>query len=637
MTSNRSPLPPPNAATVVAGTPKVAVSSSGPSTAPMGPIKDKAGNGESRDAAPLPLRAHAPTTTPGAGGFQPAPVRRAGLWATVVGVGPSILKNMAASKGVLDQKHALDQKSARSNGKPSSNGAPGEGSRPEGQRAESSASSASASHSAPVHSAATRISAGVPKLAAPTAVSPLRAAQPSSPQASSPQASSPQRSSREQEREAERDSHQRGAPRREESRRASRRAPSRPAPDSLPQSGPSEPGLFRKAVVEARRAEGAEVDFLAGFKPKGWSVLLLLASLVALLFVGAALATVEVTAEAQGMLRAPKGLRPVASVLGGSLAEVLVQSGDQVEPGQVVARLEATELRANLVTRERELETTQIEVTEADRRDRQIEERASQAMQRRRAALQGRIAVNNERLAQRMKQSANYDELERQGGASADANLSVKDQLQSAKEGISALTAEVALLDLEIADRARQWQERDSARRAQLARAQASVDEARAVLASSEIRAPAAGQVESLLATPGGVVEAGGLLANIVPAGAPRTIVAFVPSRDIAFVAPGAEATVEVQSLSISEFGLAKAKVLRVSSDVATPLEVQSTLGEQLQGGSVVRVELELVDSDTSADMNPHLRSGERVTVRLHRRERRVITLLFDFVRKWME
>ena len=66
---------------------------------------------------------------------------------------------------------------------------------------------------------------------------------------------------------------------------------------------------------------------------------MLLASLVALLFVGAALATVEVTAEAQGMLRAPKGLRPVASVLGGSLSEVLVQSGDQVQTGQVVARL----------------------------------------------------------------------------------------------------------------------------------------------------------------------------------------------------------------------------------------------------------------------------------------------------------
>lgn len=635
MTSNRRPLPPPNAATVVAGTPKLAVSASGPSTAPMGQIKEaviKEAGAEA--AAPLPVQGHAPATAPGAGAFQPAAAgaagaRRAGLWGTVVGVGPSFLKSIAANK-----QSAREQKSSAAKGEPSSNGARAASSRPDRSKRSDAASSPSpidSSLGSEVSSGGTRVSAGVPKLAAPTPVSPvgMRSSRPSS-------------GERESERESRKREESRRAAERRESRRPSRPQPSRPQHSqpqpSAPQSGPSEPGLFRKAVVEARRAEGAEVDFLAGFKPKGWSVLLLLASLVALLFVGAALATVEVTAEAQGMLRAPKGLRPVASVLGGSLAEVLVQSGDQVQPGQVVARLEATELRANLITRERELETTQTEVTESDRRDRQIEERASQAMQRRRAALQGRIAVNNERLAQRVKQSANYDELERQGGASADQNLSVKDQLQSTKESISALSAEVALLDLEIADRARQWQERDSARRAQLARAQASVDEARAVLASSEIRAPAAGQIESLLATPGGVVEAGGLLANIVPAGAPRTIVAFVPSRDIAFVAPGAEATVEVQSLSISEFGLGKARVSRVSSDVATPLEVQSTLGEQLQGsGSVVRVELELVDSETSAEMNPHLRSGERVMVRLHRRERRVITLLFDFVRKWLE
>ena len=172
-------------------------------------------------------------------------------------------------------------------------------------------------------------------------------------------------------------------------------------------------------------------------------------------------------------------------------------------------------------------------------------------------------------------------------------------------------------------------------RRSQLSRAQANVEEARTVLASTEIKAPASGQIESVLASPGNVVEAGGLFGNIVPSGAPRTIVAFVPSKDIAFVTPGASATVEVQSLPISEFGLGKGLVTRVSSDVATPTEVQATLGETLQG-TVVRVELELTNSESSALMNPHLRSGDRVTIRLHRRERRVLTLLFDFVRKWV-
>jgi hypothetical protein len=113
-------------------------------------------------------------------------------------------------------------------------------------------------------------------------------------------------------------------------------------------------------------------------------------------------------------------------------------------------------------------------------------------------------------------------------------------------------------------------------------------------------------------------------------------MVGFVPSREIAFVAAGAPATVEVQSLPVSEFGLGKARVSRVSTDVATAAEVQATLGEA-PTGSVVRVELELVASESSAQMDAHLRSGDRVKIRLHRRERRLITLLFDFVKRWVE
>jgi len=397
----------------------------------------------------------------------------------------------------------------------------------------------------------------------------------------------------------------------------------------------AEPGLFRSAAVEARRAAGPEVDFKTGLEPKSWGMLVLLVSLIGLSFGVAAIANVEVTAEAQGTLRAPRGLRPVASVLSGSVAELLVESGDAVEAGQVVARLEATELRAALVNRERELETTRGDVSDASRRDREMEERAALAMQRRRAALQGRIEINGQRLAARRQQSDNYEILAREGSASQTESLNMKESLQQAAESVSALSAEVALLDLELADRARQWQERESTRKAQLSRAEANAEEARSLLASTEIHAPAAGQIESLLVSPGSVVEAGGLLGNVVPRGAPRIIVAFVPSREIAFVTPGSAATVEVQSLSISEFGLAQARVTRVSSDVATPAEVQAALGEPLSG-SVVRVELELTESEASARMDGHLRSGERVTTRLHRRQRRVLTLLFDFVRKWL-
>mgnify|MGYP003494115916 CR=1 FL=1 len=60
-----------------------------------------------------------------------------------------------------------------------------------------------------------------------------------------------------------------------------------------------------------------------------------------------------------------------------------------------------------------------------------------------------------------------------------------------------------------------------------------------------------------------------------------------------------------------------------------------AAFGEALPG-SFVRVELMLIENDAQAKMAPHIRSGERVTVRLHRREQRVITLVFEFVRKWL-
>ena len=597
-----------HSATVVAGTPVLARNRS---TAPLGGRRKSISASQcvdvdatpaevtgASDPAPNASQASMPTAPGGpVNVFEALTARRAGLWETVVGVGPFFKRDRTAVV-----------------------------SRPAAPAASAAAASAAAASAA----------AATPEPTPSAERSPFGTG-PTGTQASVPSPISPRaRSARNAE------TSEAGSEARSPVRVLRRPAPppsESPAQRSEAKADPqaeSGPGLFRKAALDARRGDAAEVDFLAGFKPKGWSVLLLLVSLVGLLFMGAALAKVEVNAEAQGMLRAPRGLRPVASVLGGSISELLVQSGDQVQQGQVVARLEATELRAALVSRERELSTTQREVSEADRQDRKIEERASQAMQRRRVALQGRVEVNRERLAQRRKQAENYAELVREGGASQDQILNIREALNAASENVSALSAELAQLDLEIADRARQWQERDTARRSQLARAETSVEEARTILASTEVRAPASGQIESVLATAGNVVEAGGLLGNIVPSGAPRTIVAFVPSRDIAFVTPGASATVEVQSLPISEFGLGKALVTRVSSDVATPTEVQATLGETLQG-TLVRVELELTDSETSARMDPHLRSGDRVTIRLHRRERRVITLLFDFVRRWVQ
>ena len=130
-------------------------------------------------------------------------------------------------------------------------------------------------------------------------------------------------------------------------------------------------------------------------------------------------------------------------------------------------------------------------------------------------------------------------------------------------------------------------------------------------------------------------MAAGAVLVHVVPENESRSIVAFLPSREVAFVSEGGLARVEVEALPVSEFGRASARVARISADVAAQKELVDVFGESVNG-AFVRVELELVDDEATRRMSPHLRSGERLVVRLHRRHRRIIGLAFDFVRKWV-
>jgi multidrug resistance efflux pump len=224
----------------------------------------------------------------------------------------------------------------------------------------------------------------------------------------------------------------------------------------------------------------------------------------------------------------------------------------------------------------------------------------------------------------------------RSGVASATDELAVHEQVQQAADSVAVLRTQRADLELTMADRVRDWKQRELDRAAARNKAQVAVDEAKTLLAMTELRSPATGRVESLLVNPGSVVQAGEIMAQVVPKDAPRAIVAFLPSREMSFVEQGSVANVEVDSLPVNEFGMAHARVDRISSDIAKAEEISLAFGEPL-AGSFVRVELTLLDDEAQEKMAPHLRSGERLTLRLHRRDERIIGLIFEFMRKWLE
>jgi membrane fusion protein len=397
------------------------------------------------------------------------------------------------------------------------------------------------------------------------------------------------------------------------------------------------PGLFRREALDAAYGVSAGEEEVKLPKPTkyGWGILLLVGSLALTIFGGAVLAKIEVTVVAPGALRAPEGLRAIASTLPGSVAEVLVRAGDEVHEGQILARLDVAQLQATLKLREGELAVLEKETAVAETADVEYSKQMEHALLQRRSVLDKRSNINQALRSQRQDQLRRMRESVRQGVASYNQELGTRELLQDALEAEQLLRSGIADIDMQLAETSTRLEDRAQSRRTELARASAVVTEARSLIERAAVRSPASGRVESLLVNPGSVVDAGQLLAQVVPTGALRSIVAFLPSRETAFVKAGTLARVEVESLPVSEFGQAQARVTRVSSDIANQQEIVAQFGEGAQG-SFVRVELELLPESTTAVMSPHLRSGEVVKVRLHRRERRIISLMFEFVRTWL-
>ena len=91
------------------------------------------------------------------------------------------------------------------------------------------------------------------------------------------------------------------------------------------------------------------------------------------------------------------------------------------------------------------------------------------------------------------------------------------------------------------------------------------------------ITTPIAGVIQgSTVTTVGQVVTVGEELMRIVPDGTRLEIEAYLPNKDIGFVAPGQEAVVKVESFPFTRYGTLRGKVVRVASDAIPEPEATS-------------------------------------------------------------
>jgi len=178
-----------------------------------------------------------------------------------------------------------------------------------------------------------------------------------------------------------------------------------------------------------------------------------------------------------------------------------------------------------------------------------------------------------------------------------------------------------------------QWQ-----RLQDLSGSQSKRDALDSTLRQTHVLAPVAGFLEALVARPGDLLQPGQTIAKLIPEDSPLQVVAFLPEKDRAFVKPGDQVQLELEAYLFTEFGTLKGIVKRIGSDLASQYEIQNALGEagKLETPGY-RVEIELSPERPKHLAGVKIRPGMLLQARFTLRRQRLITVVLEPLRRWLE
>jgi membrane fusion protein len=397
------------------------------------------------------------------------------------------------------------------------------------------------------------------------------------------------------------------------------------------------PGLFRpEALKHLHRSEEGHGLILVS-PPWTWALLLVLLSGVGTALVASVLGRVEVNARARAILRPSAGVRTLVAKIDGTVGRVEVRSGQAVQAGTALLRIEAPPVQAQRLEAARHLESIRkhYKVT-ASLQDQGYAEQARRLAARIRR-LKARMASQENSLRTLERNLQRNAVLEGEGilpPAKADeareALAQAQRQLGEMEEALEHACQEQATLAFGRQDGL--WQRRQTIESAEIR------EEALAfALQQTLVAAPEDGVVEAMLVKPGELVQAGQALCKLIPQTSPLHGVAFLEEKDRAFVRQGDVVPLELDQLPYAEYGTVLAKVERISSDLASPFEIREAFGDgPLPGGPTFRVELRITEAKATARAGVPLRSGMMMNARFTLRRQRLLTLVLDPLRKWL-
>jgi HlyD family secretion protein len=421
----------------------------------------------------------------------------------------------------------------------------------------------------------------------------------------------------------------------------------------------------------------------------GRIVLWVVSILIMVLIAWAAFGQLDIIATAEGKLAPQTLVKIVQPAESGVVKQLLVDEGDIVKAGQVLARLDTTLAQADKAGVTSDLATQQLQVRrlEAELRDQPMVPKAgddphrylqvqSQYVAHRKAFLDGldqekslltkaehekksaaEILSKLEQTLPTYKKSADaYAKLEKEGfvGGIAAAEKQ-RDMIEKSKD-LDAQQSTVAALNATIAAQQKKISQLHSAYRSELekelADIRARIDQLQPNLDKTtykeglmELRAPQDGTIKDLATTTiGAVVQPGTVVLTLVPKGEQLFADVNIKNEDVGFVEVGQSAQVKLATYPFQKYGMLTGKVIHISAD-ATEAPKSNQTANAAGGASdsnattgiaayKARVQLDAQILKDPQGARLPLTAGMQVVVEINQGKRTVLEYLLSPVQK---
>lgn len=396
--------------------------------------------------------------------------------------------------------------------------------------------------------------------------------------------------------------------------------------------------LFRERALLAYQ-RGEDLSGLLDVAPiSNWILLGTLSAMVLSATVLACVCKVEVTSRGRGILAGENRSYELNAHVSGRVSSVWVQAGSWVEADQTLMTVELPNTLADLTEAEELFRNAQARVTEVETR---MQDRLRETLRLLDAQLlwiDRRHTVEQASLHALRKRRSTYDALQARGAVSDELVEHLDEELRATEQRYMGTEEQAAQTRIQISARKREFEAELAQRKGDQTQAESRRDALARLSRQGAVVAPRAGRVDALLVRPGELAQLGAPLLRISPRDTSNRVTAFVAERDRAFLRPGSRVRLEIDQLPAAEFGRLTGTVTRVANTLASVVELRRVFGDTVTlPGPSYTVEITVTPNAKNARLFQLARGTMLVDAKFELRSRRLLELVFDPVRRWLE